>query len=423
MTARRVATPLTLLVLLVLAVGINYIDRGSLSIVKTDVSEEFNLDHSQMGLLFSAFFWSYALSQLVAGWFVDRYDVKWVYAIGFVIWSIATVLIGFSASFTMLLILRLVLGFGESVAYPATSRIIVMNFPEERRGLANALVDAASKMGPALSILFGGLIVANFGWRMLFYVIGLGSLLWLPFWLYLVPSQERAKPKDVSPDDVGYAEPIQKVRFAQLMQRREVWGTSLGFFCLGYTWAFLLSWLPAYLEEARGFSKESMAVFGSMPYGAMAITSIFGGWLSDRMISRGASVTLVRKGFLVGGLLLCAIFMYAAMAVSDASACIVLLCIACASLGIYTSNVWALTQTLSGPHAAGQWSGFQNAIGNFGGALSPWLTGWLVKETGTYSSAFAASSLILVAGVFAYLFMIGPIAPLNWRRSEPTESV
>ncbi|WP_437230748.1 MFS transporter [Planctomicrobium sp. SH661] len=402
-----------LLLLLVLAIGINYVDRGSLSIVKTDVAAEFQLDDAQMGLLFSAFFWSYALSQIATGWIVDRFKVKWVYAAGFLIWSVATILMGFSSNFTMLLILRLVLGFGESVAYPATSRFIVMHFDEGRRGLANSLIDAATKLGPALSILFGGLVVANYGWRALFYVIGLGSLFWLPLWFWFAPSQSEGA--------VVRSEKLGTVGWSQLLARKEVWGTSLGFFSLGYTWAFLLSWLPSYLEKARGFSKESMAIFGAMPFTAMAATAIFGGWLSDSWIRRGASPTRIRKGFLIGGFLLCAIFMYAAMASPDSRVCIVLLCLACASLGLYTSNAWALTQTLAGPKAAGQWTGIQNAIGNIGGAISPALTGWLVRESGTYSSAFAAASLILVAGVLTYPFMIGEVAPLKWRR--PEESV
>lgn len=400
------ANSILLLVLMVLAIGINYIDRGSLSIVKTDIAEEFALDNTQMGLLFSAFFWSYALSQIATGWLVDRFDVKWLYAGGFLIWSLATASMAVSSSFAIFLLLRLALGVGESIAYPATSRMIVMNFPERRRGLANALIDAATKVGPMLGLLCGGLLVDNAGWRALFIVVGIGGMLWLPAWLWLVPSQESV------PHDHPSAPA--KVPFWSLFHRQEVWGTSLGFFCLGYTWAFLLSWLPAYLEESRGFSKESMALFGSLPFAAMAVTSICGGWLADRWIHGGASATTARKVFLIGGLVLCSIFMFASVLAADVRVCILLLCLACASLGLYTSNVWAVTQTLAGPQAAGQWTGLQNAIGNIGGAISPALTGWLVQETGSYYSAFAAASVMLVVGVFAYIALVRRIVPLDW---------
>src|SRR5690606_35632760 len=128
------------------------------------------------------------------------------------------------------------------------------------------------------------------------------------------PSERQAGPTSGgSSADVTVPDADRRVGFAELLTRREVWGTSLGFFCLGYTWAFLLSWLPAYLEDSRGFSKESMAIFGSLPFWAMAFTSLAGGWLADRWIQLGATPTRVRKSFLIGGLLLCAGFMYVSM--------------------------------------------------------------------------------------------------------------
>lgn len=406
--------------LLVLAVGINYIDRGTLSVSKSNISAEFALNSTQMGFLFSAFFWSYALFQLVAGWLVDRYDVKWVYAIGFLIWSLSTAAMGFFSGFAVFFGLRLILGIGESVAYPATSRILAANYPEEQRGFANALIDAGSKIGPALSMLFGGLFVAEFGWRALFIVVGLGSLLWLIPWLWLVPSEksmavesQATKPKEVT------------VGWGQLLVRREVWGTSLGMFCLGYAWYFLVSWLPAYLEEDRGFSKPEMAIFGSLPFWAMAVTSLMGGWFSDRWIQSGATPTRVRMTFIVAGFLLCAAFMVPAVMVKDATLCVVFLTAACAALGFYTSNVWAVTQTLAGPAAAGKWTGIQNCIGNLGGVVSPALTGWLVTETGSFKLAFAFSSAVLVVGVGAYIFLVGRVAPLAWPATpspEPAKS-
>ncbi|MGC1275138.1 MAG: MFS transporter [Planctomycetaceae bacterium] len=411
----RTARPTTLLVLLVLAVGINYVDRGSLSVVKTNLSAEFGLDDLQMGWLFSAFFWSYALCQIAAGWFVDRFDVKWVYAGGFLIWSLATLSMGVSSGFALFFAMRLLLGVGESVAYPATSRIVVENFPEHRRGLINSLIDAASKIGPALSLLLGGLIVAEWGWRALFLIAGAASLLWLVPWIALVPSQQSSPAGEVF-DEV---EERPRVGFRQLLVRREVWGTSLGFFCLGYAWYFLLSWLPAYLEEERGFSKESMAIFGSLPFWAMAATAVMGGWLSDRLISRGGTPTVVRKSFLIAGFLLCAVFMYAAVIAPTDTSCIAMLIVACASLGLYTSNAWAVTQTLAGPPAAGQWSGLQNAIGNMGGVASPVVTGWIVEETGSFSLAFATASAMLIVGVFAYLLLVRQVAPIDWD-SPPT---
>jgi len=153
------------LTLLVLSIAINYIDRGALSVSAPLMSRELNLTPSEPGLLLSAFFWPYATFQLLAGWLVDRYSVKWIYAAGFLLWSLATAAIGFANSLPALLAARFVLGAGESVAFPACSKFLVHAFPESRRGMANAFIDAGAKTGPGLSTLLGGLAVAAFGWR------------------------------------------------------------------------------------------------------------------------------------------------------------------------------------------------------------------------------------------------------------------
>ena len=406
----RSSKPAVILGLLVLAVTINYIDRGSVSVAKPDVAREFGLDDAQMGWLFSAFFWSYSVCHLAAGWLVDRYDVKWVYAGGFVIWSLATASMGFFSGFAAFFALRLMLGVGESVAFPATSRVIVATFSEHRRGFANALVDAGSKVGPALTMLLGGLVIAEYGWRVLFLAVGLGSLLWLIPWLILVPSQKSAAASAAPPP---VATPI-----TLLLRRKEVWGTSLGFFCLGYVWYFLVTWLPSYLQDSRGFSKEDMAIFGSLPFWAMAVTSLTGGLLSDFWIARGGTPTRVRRTFLICGLLLCAGFMYPVTLVRDSTSCIALLTAACASLGFYTSNAWAVTQTLAGPTASGQWTGVQNFVGNLGGVVSPALTGVLVQRSGgSYFLPFIAATSVLVMGVVIYLTLVPKVEPLDWNES------
>ena len=409
------AKPTTLVVLLVLAIGINYLDRGSLSVAKPALAAEYALNPTQMGFLFSAFFWSYALFQLVSGWLVDRYDVKWVYAGGFVLWSAATLAMSFFSTFAAFFALRLLLGIGESVAYPATSRILAEHLPEDRRGLANGLIDAGSKLGPALSTLLGGLVVAEYGWRALFLVLGVASFFWLIPWIALVPSQGRP-----GVDAAATTPPEPAITLLELLRRREVWGTSLGMFCLGFVWYFLLSWLPSYLVDARGFSLSSMAVLGSLPVWAMAGTTAFGGWLSDRWIRGGMSPTRVRKGFLIAGFSLCAVFMFPAAVVTNASLSVALLVAACASLGIYTSNVWAVTQSLAGRRAAGNWTGLQNCIGNFGGVVSPLLTGWIVTQTQSYLLAFAAASVVLLAGIFAYVLLVPKIETLTWAPTSAT---
>src|SRR6266705_2735752 len=174
--------------LLLVSVCINYVDRGSLSVAAPILSEEFSLSPSNLGYLLSAFFWSYTAFQLVVGLLVDRHDVKWVYAGGFLVWSLAMASTGLATSFAGLLAARLCLGIGESVFLPSVSEIVVRLFPPARRGLPNALVDVGTKVGPALSIYLGGMLLQDYGWRTLFIGVGLGSLLWLIPWTRWVPN-------------------------------------------------------------------------------------------------------------------------------------------------------------------------------------------------------------------------------------------
>ena len=135
-----------------------------------------------MGVLLSSFFWSYAFFMILAGWLADSYGVRWVLGMGFLIWSLATLAMGFATSFAMLLAFRLMLGMGQSVAFPSYSKVIATEFAIHQRGVPNALIDAGSKIGPALGMLIGGLLLAAYGWRMLFLILGVAGLPWLVLW-------------------------------------------------------------------------------------------------------------------------------------------------------------------------------------------------------------------------------------------------
>jgi MFS family permease len=402
-----------LLLLLTISVSINYIDRGALSVSAPILMRDLDISPKQMGLLFSAFFWTYSSFQLVAGWLVDRFSIKWVYAGGYLMWSLSTAAVGVVNGLPALLVARLFLGAGESVAYPASSKIIVRHFPEERRGLANALVDAGAKLGPGLSTLLGGLAVSAYGWRAMFLFVGLVSLLWLIPWL-LVTKSDRPVTSSSEHGSPGWRE---------MLRCPKVWGTSIGMFALGYVNYFLLSWLPSYLVSERGLSMASMAVLGSIPFWAMAGSSVLCGWTSDRWIRSGADPGRVRKLYAAGGLLFCAALILPAPLVTSANTSILLITAACASLGMFTSNVWAITQTLAGPLAAGRWTGIQNAIGNLGGVVSPMLTGWLVSQTNSFTLGFAAVTVVLIGGTAVYLWTLGNMKPIAWTPAAATTVV
>lgn len=398
-----------LLALLVVSVTINYIDRGNLSIAASRLASELSLDPEKIGLLLSSFFWTYAAMQIVAGWLIDRYSVYWIFAGGFFIWSAATALTGVAGGFITILGLRLLLGVGESVAYPAYSKIIAQGFTEQHRGLANGLIDAGCKAGPALGLMIGGLIISHYGWRPLFIGIGLLSMLWLVPWIWFTLRAGRK-----SEDSVTHSGLEVGPGLLEIAGQRSAWGTFVCLFCGNYVWYFLLTWLPWYLVRERHYSEAAMGRFGSLAFWAVGGASLISGVISDRLVQRGGSPTFVRKMFAAGGLT-GAIVMVLVPMFENQNASLAVLIVACISFGCYSSHPWLIGQTLAGPAAAGRWSGMQNAIGNLAGVVAPWLTGLIVRDTGHFVYAFGVVGVILALGATSYLVLVGPIEPIKWR--------
>jgi len=395
--------------LLVLSVAINYVDRGILSVTGVALSNELDLKPHELGFLLSAFFWTYASFQLISGWLIDRYNVLLVFAGGFAIWSTATALTGLAKGFAALFILRLLLGIGESVAYPSYSKIIAAGFPERQRGVANGLIDVGCKLGPAAGMIVGGLILVRYGWRMVFLSIGVASLLWLIPWFIAAP-----KIGSISSTRVRHQGP----GFSDILARKDAWGTLLGLFGANYGWYFMLTWLPQYLLMERHYSTRMMALTGWLPFCATAAGATVGGLLSDAWIRRGASPTLVRKTFVVGGLTGSAILLLPAAIVADQLAAMSLLITATFIYGLYSSNLWTITQTLAGTLAAGKWTGLQNCAGNLAGIAAPVVTGFIVERTGSFYFAFVWVCVNLLISASAYLFIVGRVEPVDWAGSR-----
>ncbi len=397
-----------MLVLLVISGFLNYVDRANLSVGATNIQSELHLSDYQLGLLLSAFFWTYATFQLfsIAGWLVDRLNVCWVLAGGFFLWSAATAVTGLVNAFGVLFALRLLLGAGESIAYPSYSRILANNYPEHHRGFANALIDAGTKLGPAVGTLLGGLLMASFGWRAFFVILGLGTLLWLVPWSVWMPRGQGVAARQETADVPG---------IGALLSERSVWFTALGLFCSNYFWYFLITWLPAYLEKERHFPKAKMAVFGSVSFLLIALSSVASGWFSDRLIAGGGSPTRVRKTFAGLGLVLSMVILPVCVVQNERIA-MSMLGLASISFGLFSANVFAITQTLAGPRAAGKWTGLQNGFANFAGVIAPWLTGWLVERTGQFYLAFLVATAILLSSAAFYVFGVGPIRQVAWSR-------
>jgi MFS family permease len=402
------------LALLVISGFLNYIDRANLSVGATDIQRELHISSYHLGLLLSAFFWTYALLQVlnIAGWVTDRFNVCWVLAVGFFLWSGATAVTGLAQGFALVFGLRLVLGMGESIAYPCYSRILANHVPEHHRGFANALIDAGTKTGPALGTLLGGLLMARFGWRAFFIALGFTTMLWLVPWYFWMPRGKGVSARD-DPREIPGA--------FEILRERSAIFSALGLFCANYFWYFLVTWLPAYLETERRFPKTRMAVMASVAFFTVAATAIVCGWVSDRMIARGAAPTRVRKAFTGTGLALATVILPAGM-VADTRIAMALLLVSAAFYGVFCSNLWAITQTIAGPRAAGKWTGLQNGIGNFAGVASPWLTGFVVQRTGQFYLAFVVAAAVALTGAAIFVFGIGPVKQVQWKR-QPAVAV
>jgi MFS transporter, ACS family, D-galactonate transporter len=395
-----------LLGLLVASIFLNYIDRSNLSLAAPIVQKEFALSDSALGSLFSAFFWTYALLQLVgiSGWLADRFPVGLVLAGGLFLWSAATILTGVLSGLPALFAARLLVGAGESVAYPCYCRIFASAIPSEHRGVANAMLDAASKLGPALGTLIGGALLVTVGWRMFFVVLGVASLVWLIPWLRWMPKLESAGDgKSRGPATV------------EILRTRSAWGAFLGHFCGNYFWFFLLTWLPTYLVKERGFDQAAMIRISSIAYFAIAAATMSAGWISDRWIRAGGSPTRVRKTIVCCGLGFSTVILPVAV-VHDPRVSIALLFVACIAFGAYTSNHWAITQTLAGPLAAGRWTSLQNGIGNLSGIVAAWLTGVVVERTGSFALPFAIAAAIAVAGALLWGIVVEEVKPVAWAK-------
>ena len=392
-------------ILSVLSLGmvIAYIDRANLSVAlaTTEFRTAFDLTDSARGLLNSVFFWSYALLQIPAGWLVDRYGVRRVYAIGFFFWTLVSAMTGFVNNVYQLVALRLLLGAGESVGAPASLRWIRWNCPEQERGLAVGIYMAGTKIGSAIGVPIAAFLITVLNWRAMFFICGLSGFLWLIAWLFLAretPAEAAAsRPENLEPE----------IPFREVIMTRTVLGILLGTFSYGYFLYFCVTWLPAYLVENRHLALTSMGFYALFSFGGMAVVAILSGWLADWMISRGTDPARTRKAFTILGFVLASTEVFGAWTSSQTGA-LFFAAFSLAGLGLATANYWALTQTLIPGRAMGRIAGIQNCASNLGGVAAPILTGWLKEKSGGYQAPMQAIWIILLIGIASYLILVRP---------------
>ena len=399
-TARSSASLLVLL--LGIAIFLNYVDRGALPTAAPVMKSELGLSNEAYGFAVSAFFWVYAPIQLFAGWLCDRFSVYKLLATGILIWAASTLLMGFAGGFVSLFVLRVMLGVGESLAFPGSSKIIARHVPPERRGVANAALAMGIALGPAVGTLFGGLMVAHLGWRAMFLVFGAVTLLWLAPWQRTVSSLA----------DAPHADAGNRVPVGTLFGKWPLWSMSI-VHCLGnYCFYFLLAWLPLFLTESRGFSKTEWIYLASLGYAVQGGCAFAYGHFSDWWTRSGRSEAACRRWMMVASQSLAAAAIFGLPFAHSAVSIGVLLCLAGAASASLSMNLYAIAQMFAGPRASGTWVGFQNALGNLSGIFGPPITGIIIDRAG-YESAFYLTAAVAAVGAIWWAVGVPKIEPVR----------
>ncbi len=375
------------ILLLGAAIFLNYVDRGAIGIAAPLMKSDLSLSEEAYGIVFSAFFWIYAPVQMFAGWLCDRFSVYKLMAAGILLWAGSTFLTAFAGGFASLLVLRIMLGVGESISFPGTSKIIARHIPAERRGVANAAVAAGIALGPAVGTLLGGLILKAWGWHEIFLVFGLVTLIWLLPWQQTV----QALPK------TGYRDEGQRVPLGMLLTKWPLWSMSIVHALGNYCFYFLLAWLPLFLTKSRGFSIGEMTMLATLGYAVQGACALGYGYFSDWWTGSGRSEAICRRWMMVASQFLAAGAILGLAFAHDAVTIGILLCLAGAASASLSLNLYAVAQMFAGSRASGTWVGVQNAIGNLSGIIGPIVTGIVVQRAG-YNSAFVLTAAIAAVG-------------------------
>lgn len=408
-----------------LANAINYIDRANLAITAPHIRAELALDPATMGVIMSAFFWTYALCQMPAGWFIDKVGVRLSLAFAVAWWSVFTAVTGMVHTFGHMVGSRLLLGVGESAAMPSFAKAAYNWFPRKERGIACSIFDSGSRVGSALSLPLIAWIISVMGWRGSFIITGLIGIGWALAWWFIYRDPE--KYRDIAPEQVeallaerGENQASEskeagegKVSWADLFRYKTVWGLMIGLFCLNFAIYFFITWFPSYLMETRGFSLKALGTLGMLP----ALLAIPGGWLggltSDYLLRRGHSATFSRKLCLVGGMLLSSCIALCAF-VDNIYICLALFALSYASLSFVGSNTWVIVGEIAPtPKHVASIGGIMNFAGNLAGIFITTFTGVMLTITeGSFLVPLAAAGILCILGALSYLFLVGRVEPL-----------
>ena len=382
-------------------VAINYMDRAAISIAASGLREEFALTPVQMGLIFSAFGWTYAALQIPGGMLADLVCPRLLYMWSLITWSTATLLLGFCNGIASVISCRVALGAFQAPSFPINNRVVTTWFPEQERAGAIASYTSGQYVGLAFLTPVMIALQDRFGWRGLFIFAGAVGIVWGGFWY--------ARYRDPVTDDVGVRpKAVQSEkggRLRDVLCHRKLWGIYLGQFCVASTVWFFLTWFPSYLKEYRGIDLRS-GMWSSVPFFAAFLGVLASGHLSDWLVRRGVSVGVARKAPVITGLLLTTSII-GANYVDKPAHVVGFLALAFFGNGL-ASITWVFVSLMAPKHVLGLTGGVFNFCGNLSGIVVPLMVGYLV-QSGNFAPALIFIGSLALVGVASYVFLVGTV--------------
>lgn len=407
---------LVVLALISTATLINYLDRSVMGVAKPELVRELHISPEVMGLIFSAFSWTYALAQIPGGYVLDRLGTRLTYALSLGLWSAMTALHGLMTGVAGLVSARLALGLAEAPCFPANSRVLSTWFPQNERAKATGVYTVGEYIGLGLLIPVLGWMLGHYGWRSLFFVVGgLGvAFAFLFHRLYREPQDSSANQAEIDliAAGGGFSQGTQPIAFSwanvrRLVGTRQIAGASIGQFCSNSTLVFFLTWFPSYLADERGMSFIKSGWLVSLPYIAAAAGVMLGGVFSDWLIRATGSPTIGRKAPIIAGLLLCA-SMVSANYMDSNKAVIAVMSLAFFGQGLAGLG-WTLLSDVAPREMMGLTAGLFNFFTNLAGIITPLVVGFAVGATGSFYGALAYIGALGIIGTLAYLIVLGPV--------------
>jgi ACS family D-galactonate transporter-like MFS transporter len=398
---------------------IAYIDRVNISIVAPFLKKEMGLTPTELGLVFSAFAYPYAAMQITGGWLADKFGPRLVLAVLSTIWAASTILCGFAAGLSSLILFRILLGVGEGGAFPAATRSFTYWMPASERGFAQGITHSFARLGGAVTPPIVMLIVAVYGWRESFIVLGAVSLVWTVFyvWLFRNTPVEHKWVKAEELKEIGVKSSDMKKNAAgktpwnQMIKR--MWLVTFVDFCYGWSLWVFLTWLPSYLKDARGYDVKQLALFTALPLMAGVIGDTLGGIISDSIYKRTGNLKLARRALLVIGLGGALTFILPAIYTETALTAVLLLAASFFFLELTNAVLWSLPIDIAGKYA-GTAGGMMNTGFGVAGMISPAVFGFLIQRTGSYEIPFLISAGLLAVAALCSFW----IDPTNKLREE-----